>query len=353
MKTGFIDWTENTLNFYTFEKRAAQYYLVDSTSFPLEVEPGLEALNSLPSFGCDNICLSIPLNLLTLREQTFPFSDKDKIRDTIPFELEGILLGNVSDYVMDHIIIESHEAGSRVLAVCMEKSKLKKIIEMFSLADLEPKLVTSLDSRLCEGKSEVLLDTTISDPAVRAEAARQEISDPLINLRRNELAYMGDMVKFVGRLRLTAVLVLILMIVLAANFIFTFMSQKKEYKLLSDEIEGFYRQVFPEDKKIIDADRQFKGNMNMLIKKKAALGGVPVLDIMKDIAEQNNNNVTLHEFNADGKNIIIKGTANSFEDVEALKNNIATFYKEVKVTDSGATADKKINFTIVMQEKTA
>ena len=326
MKTGFIDWTENTLNFYTFEKRSGQYHIADSTSFPLEGELESEALKSLPSAGCDNICLSVPLNLLTLREQTFPFSDKDKIRDTIPFELEGIVLGSISDYVVDHIIIESYEVGSRVLAVCMEKSKLKKTIDMFSSANLEPKLVTSLDARLCEGKSEALLEPAISDPGVRAEAARQEVTDPLINLRRNELAYMGDVVKFVGRLRLTAVLVLILMIVLAANFTLSFMGQKKEYKLLTDQIEGVFRQVFPEDKKIIDPDRQFKGNMTMLIKKKAALGGVPVLDIMKDIAEQNIKNVTLHEFNADGKNIVLKGTANSFEDVEALKNNIAAFY---------------------------
>ena len=353
MNTGFIDWTENTLNFYIYEKQAGEYHLTDSFSYPVEGDPDPETLRSLPSAGCDNICLSIPLNLLTLREQTFPFSDKDKIRETIPFELEGILLGNISDYVIDHIIVESYETGSRVLAVCMEKSKLKKIIDMFSSADLEPKLITSLDSRLCEGKSDVLLEAPISDPAIRTEAARQELSDPAINLRRNELAYMGDVMKFVERLRLTAVLVLILMIVLAANFTLSFTSQKKEYKLLSDEIQGVFRQVFPEDKKIIDADRQFKGNMNLLLKKKSALGGVPVLDIMKEIALQGNNNVTLHEFNADGKNIIIKGTANSFEDVEALENNIAPLFKEIKVTDSEATADKKINFTIVMKEKTA
>jgi len=353
MKTGFIDWTENFLNFYIFEKQAGEYQLADSASFPVEGGLESEVLKSLPSAGCDKICLSVPLNLLTLREQTFPFSDSEKINDTISFELEGVLLGSITDYVMDHIIIESYETGSRVLAVCMEKAKLKHIIDMFASAELDPKIITSLDSRLCEGKSEVLLEAAISDPDVRAEAARQEVSAPLINLRRNELAYMGDVVRFVGRLRLTAMLVLILMIVLAVNFTFIFMNQKKEYKLLSERTEGFYRQVFPEDKKIIDAARQFKGNMNMLMKKKSALGGVPVLDIMKDIAEQNTDNITLNEFNADGKNIIIKGTANSFEDVEALKNRIAALYKEVKVTDSGATADKKINFTIVMQEKSA
>lgn len=353
MKTGFIDWTENVLNFYIFEKQAGQYQLSDSSSFPLKGTPDIEALMSLPSAGCDRICLSVPPNLLSLREQTFPFSDRDKISDTISFELEGVLLGSITDYVMDHIIIESYETGTRVLAVCMEKSKLKSIIDTLASAALDPKLITSLDARLCEGKSEVLLEANISDPAVRAEAARQEVTAPLINLRRNELAYMGDIVKFVGRLRITAMLVLVLMIVLAVNFTLIFMDQKKEHKMLSDRTEAFYRQVFPEDKKIIDADRQFKGNINMLIKKKSALGGVPVLDIMKDIAEKNTGNITLNEFNADGKNIIIKGTAGSFEEVEALKNRIATLYKEVKVADSGATADKKINFTIVMQEKTA
>jgi len=353
MKTGFIDWTENNLNLYVFEKRAGQYNLLDSSSFPLEGELDTEALNSLPVARCDNICLSVPLDLLTLREQAFPFSEKDKIRDTLPFELEGVLLGSTSDYVIDHIIIESYEVGSRVLAVCMEKSRLKKIIDMFSSADLEPKLITSLDARLSGGKSEALLEAAVSDAAIRAEAARQEVSGPLINLRRDELAYMGDVVKLVGKLRMTAVLVLILLIVLAANSTFRFMTLKKEHKLFTDEIDGIYRQVFPEDKKIIDTDRQFRGNMNMLIKKKTALGGVPVLDIMKDIAEQNNKNVTLHEFSADGKNIIIKGTAKSFEDVEALKNKIAALFKEIKVTDSGATVDKLINFTIVMREKTA
>ncbi|MEW6602201.1 MAG: hypothetical protein AB1499_14605, partial [Nitrospirota bacterium] len=220
MKTVFIDWTEHSMYFYMFEKDSGLYQLFDTSSLPLKGWPDTEFLRSLPFDGCDEIYLSIPLDLLTLREHTFPFSDRDKISDTISFELEGLVLGSVSDYVIDHIVIESYETGSKVLAVCMEKTKLKNIIDIFSSADLEPKLVTSLDSRLCEGKSEVLLEATISDPAVRAEAAQREITEPLINLRRDELAYLGDVVKFVGRLRLSAVLVLIFMMVLAVNFTF-------------------------------------------------------------------------------------------------------------------------------------
>lgn len=352
MKTGFIDWTEHNINLYVFERQAGQYKFINSSSFPVNGELDTGILKSLPASGCD-IFLSIPLKLLTLREQTFPFSDKNKIRDTIPFELEGILLGSISNYSIDHMNIEALDFGSKVLAVCMEKTELKKIIDMFSSADLEPKVVTSLNLRLSGGNSEKLFEDAVSDIESRVEAAKQELQNPSINLRQQELTYMGDIVKFIKNIRLTAALILILVIILGANSAFRLITLKNEHKQLTNGIQTIYHQVFPQDKKIIDAGRQFKGNMNMLVNKKAALGGIQVLDILQEIAVQNNSNVQLHEFSADGKNIVMKGSAQSFEDVEALKNNIALFFKDVKVTDSETTANRKVNFTIIMQEKTA
>ena len=353
MKTGFIDWTKSSLNIYVYERQAGIYALTDSLSYPLEDELDREALSSLSASGCTVFFLSIPLNLLTLREETFPFTDEEKIRDTLPYELEGMLLGDIKNYLVEHMIVESFDGGSKVLAICIETAKLKQIIDMFSSADLEPKVITSLDVRLSGGKSDVLLEETFSDSATRAEAARQEITDPSMNLRRGELSYMGDIVSFISKLRQTALLVLILVVVLAANSTFSLITHRKEHTVLTNEIQGMFRQIFPEDKKIIDPDRQFKGNMNTLLKKNAALSGIPVLDIVRNISLQNSRKVTLHEFNADGKNLILKGTAKTFEDVESLKNTLASHFKDVNVTDSGATADKKINFTLVMQERGA
>jgi type II secretory pathway component PulL len=352
MKTAFIDWTEENLNLYVFEKEADKYYVAEISSVSIEGEPDLAVLNSLPLAESENIYLSIPINLLTLREENFPFSDKDKINDTISYELEGILLGNINDYSIDHIITEPLETGSKVLAVCLEKIRLQKLINMFSSAGLEPKVITSLDLRLSGSRSENLLENPISDTEVRAEAAGEEILNPLINLRQDKLAYTGDIKKFIKSLRLTATLALALLIVIGAGSTLRLINLNKERTLLTSELQGIYRQVFPEDKKIIDAQRQFKGNMKMLIKKKAALGGIPVLDILQNIAVNKNKNITLHEFNADGKNLVIKGTAKSFEDVESLKNSLTPVFKGVKVMDTGATADKKINFTIIMQETT-
>lgn len=52
------------------------------------------------------------------------------------------------------------------------------------------------------------------------------------------------------------------------------------------------------------------------------------------------------------KKIIMKGSASSFENVDAFKNTLASSFKEIKIMDSVASPDKKIHFSIIMKEKT-
>jgi len=352
VKTGFIDWEEGSLNFYVFEKKGGQYELADSRSFLVEDHPDRSLLQSLVQGGVETIFLSIPLNRLTLREHTFPFSDKAKIRDTISFELEGLLLGNTADYAIDHVVTETTEAGSRVLAVCIEKSGLREIIETFSSAGMDPRAITCIDLWLYGGNAENTLEKPLSDKNLRAETAKQELINPSINMRQGDLAYTGDMDRFQKSLRFSMALVLILAVLCGVYASLQFLSAKKDHEVLEKQITSIYHAVFPEDKKIINAERQFKGNLNSLKKKQASLGGVPVLDILYDVAIRKGENITLHEFGSDGKNIRIKGNAVSFENVESLKNSLATLFRNVKVVDSTATADNQIDFTIVMQEKT-
>ena len=354
MNTGFIDWTEDNLSLYVFEKTGIEYQLIESLSIDMKEGLKPESLDQLIKAGIDNMHLSVPFNDLTVRELTFPFFDKDKIRETIPYELEGVLLGNAADYIMDHIETGRTESGISVLAVCLERSKLHEIINMFSPMGLDFRTVTSLDLRLSGGDTEKLFGSQVSDTSLRAGAAAEEIMDPSINLRQEELAYTGDIKKFNRGLRFTALLLLIMLTVTGASAALKLISLNREHAFLSNEMLKIYQEVFPEDRKIVDIERQFSGNINVLKKKNAALAGIPALDIMRHIASSKNiKGITLDELSADGKNVIIKGTAASFEDVESLKNALSSVFRNAKVTDSGATADKKIGFTIIMQEKTA
>ncbi len=354
MNTGFIDWTENNLNFYLFEKSGSQYKLIDSQSFDIEGQPVPETLDGIPKEGIENIHISVPSNLLTIREQSFPFSDKAKINETLPYELEGVLLGSTGDYTIDHIDIDSEDNISNVLAVCIEKSKLNEIIDTFSAVGLDPKIVTSLDLRISKGNTEELFNAPVSDTTIRSEAAGKEILGPSVNLRQEELAYTGDLVKFKKSFRVTAALVLILLIIAGANTSMELFNLNKEHDFLSHEMVKIYQSVFPKDRKIVDVKRQFKGKLNVLKKNNAAFTSIPALNILRDIASKmETSGITLHEFSADGKNIIIKGTANSFEDVDSFKSSLSQSFLKAKVTDSDASADKKINFSITMQEKSA
>ena len=353
MKTGFIDWTGSGLALYIFEKNGSGYTLTEKESIHLDGEPDPSKLGPLVKAGIQNIHLSVPMDLLTLREQDFPFDDSNKISDTIAFELEGILLGSTDDYSIDNIIIESDSTGSKVLAVCLEKKKLQEIIEVFSAAGLDPKVITSLDICISGGRPDALFEETISDRNVRAAAAAQLIPEPPINLRQDEMAYTGDIKKLRKKIRFTAFLVMVLLTILGLTTSISLMAEKNKHKVLTAETERVYRRIFPEDKKIIDLERQLTGNIKRLEQKKAALMGLPILDILRRVAERKSSGITLNEFNADGNNIIIKGTAGSFEDVDSLKNELSTVFQGVKVMDSGAGVGSEINFTIMMQEKDA
>jgi len=349
--TGFIDWTEKELHLYIFSKSRGGYSLDETKSLPLKGEPDQNSISSLVKGSLENICLSLPADILSFRELSFPFSDRKKIKETIAYELEGALLGNVNDYCIDHMITGAAESAAKVLAVCIEKKKLREIIDIFSSAGLEPKLITSLDIRLAGGDSIKLLEGSISDTEIRAEAARKELSEHSINLRQDELSYKKDIEQTKKTFQLSAFLLLILLLMLLTNTMITFTAVKKEQKSLSKKIQSVYQTAFPEDKKVVDAVRQFKGNINTLKKKNSALGGVPALDILQGIANLKNRNITLHEFSADDNNIAVKGTAVSFEEVESFKTALSSAFENAKVSDSSASADKKINFTIIMKEK--
>lgn len=351
MSTGFIDWTDSGLTLFVFDKKGVQYVLSGSESVSFENGPEPSSLAPLARSGMRDVYLSVPLDLLTLREHIFPFEDRDKISDTITFELEGVLLGSTEDYVIDHRIIEKAEGGTRVLAVCLEKKKLKEIIELFASAGLDPKEVTSLDICMSGGRTEDLFEKTPSDPDARAEAAAGELRAHTINLRQQEMAYTGDIERLKKALRSSALLVLILAVIFGANAYLQLHAEKQEHEALREAAHSAYRAIFPDERKIIDIERQLNGKLRELERKESVLTGIPVLGLLRTVAEINSKDIILNAFSADGSSIIIKGTAVTFEDVDRLKDDLAEHFRGTKVVDSGARADKRIGFTILMKER--
>ncbi|MCK5286416.1 MAG: hypothetical protein KAJ59_01255, partial [Thermodesulfovibrionia bacterium] len=224
----FIDWTEGKLSQYVFEKKGSQITLSETLSVPLDGELTQSSLDSLVKADIEHVYLSVPVHLLTLRELSFPFSDKNKIKDTISYELEGILLGDVGNYSIDYIVKESSEHGSNVLAACMEKEKIRDIVALFLSAGLEPVAITCIDLRLFGKDINILFENPPLEEETRTEAAREELTHISIDLRQDELAYKGDIERIKKSLRMTGVLIVLLLLIFGADMIVKLISLKKE-----------------------------------------------------------------------------------------------------------------------------
>ena len=65
----------------------------------------------------------------TLRLITLPFSDPKKIEQVLGYELESQILGEITDLVFDSVISSTHGESTNVIAVAMEREKVKAVIE--------------------------------------------------------------------------------------------------------------------------------------------------------------------------------------------------------------------------------
>lgn len=91
------------------------------------------------SIPMDNVALAVDTGMGAFRTLKLPFSDNDKIREVIKFELESELpQWNIDDVVVDFMPIEKTEKETTLLVSAVPKTQLERVIELCEHAGLEP-----------------------------------------------------------------------------------------------------------------------------------------------------------------------------------------------------------------------
>jgi len=72
------------------------------------IEPALKKLAENKSFHNTSCCICLPLADIMFRQVSLPFRDDNKIRKTLPFELEPLIPFAVSEIVTDHLKVHSN-----------------------------------------------------------------------------------------------------------------------------------------------------------------------------------------------------------------------------------------------------
>ena len=125
------------------------------TSFEEIVPPGeaplaerqAEALRAgvsrLPSQS--TVHMALPGEMLALRVLDLPFSDARKVEQVVGYELEGQIMYDLSEVVMDHVILsatktgDSEVAGSRALAVAARAETVAAFLDSLKQCGVEPR----------------------------------------------------------------------------------------------------------------------------------------------------------------------------------------------------------------------
>lgn len=92
----------------------------------------------------DQIRASIPSAIVTFKELTLPFTDIEKIKMVIEYEVEPLLPFSLQDAVIDFIITNQNitEKTSLVLVAAVRKQDLQNVFAIYQLAGVDPDCIT-------------------------------------------------------------------------------------------------------------------------------------------------------------------------------------------------------------------
>jgi type II secretory pathway component PulL len=300
----------------------------------------------------DECYLSLPLSLLNFRVIEMPFSDLRKVRELLPFELEGLIMSGVSSVVFDAFVLGEQNGKYRVFVAYIGKTVLRDILEQLKKYNADPKLAISLElaAVLQKNKDGDVAGLLQEPPALAEEelieTALREMAQPSFNFRRDELAYTVDDRKQKKMLQLAAILLALIAFVFLVDMSVVGLSVKRENQSVRDGLRKTYQEIFPTEKKITDEVYQMKAHLKELKEKEASFVGSSPLQVMLDLSKVVKPGIAFSEVTVESSLIVMKGECPSLGDAQKIKADLEPFFLEVNISETKPSAQGKTQFTM-------
>lgn len=349
----FIDIKDAEVNAYIFKRKKGTYEVSDIKRYAKD-EKHPFSLDDIPR-DIDTSYLSLPLSSLNYRLIDVPFADKNKIREVLPFELNGIILGGSDRVIFDDIIVGSTSNTNQVLAVYVDKDYIRNILDKCTSFSIDPEFITSIELKSI-GKDfslERLLSPVKIDDIDRIPLALEEIKAPTINLRRDEFTYTRDIEETKKSLKITVILTTLIMVIIAAGLLLKIISTRTEIGDIKKEMRKEYQELYPQEKNIVNELYQLKAHMKELKEKEQLLIGVSPLNLLMNLSRIDKHNTFFNEVSIQNKTITLKGEAPSLSDIQHIKVGLEQFFDEVTISNSKTSASGAMIFSITAKDKTS
>lgn len=172
-----LDIHEELLSAVVVEQRGTERIILTCASLKVDGVDQISVL--LPEFlqqvglHAGSCVLGLPLSVISLRNLTLPFTDRRKMSQVLPLELEEQMLRPMKDQVLDYMITGRQESGSHLLVGAVEKDYLGNILPVLEENGLIPQAVTPSISSLA---LEYLQGKGNNDPTLFLHADTHAIS---------------------------------------------------------------------------------------------------------------------------------------------------------------------------------
>jgi type II secretory pathway component PulL len=310
--------------------------------------------------GIESFYVSLPLNTLNFRIMNFPFSDGEKLKKVIPFELENLILESSETVVFDSVILSRDDDHAEALVVYADKNGLRQVLNTLAGNNIDPCVITAIDLRAAinagqnphesafsEAVTRWLINPVALNESDRVALAQQEIINPTINLRTGPFAYTKHAGKIRKKMKLTAGIALALALTVHANILLHAVTNNREIASIRQEIRNTYSGLFPAETRIMDELYQMKSHMKEIRAKSDALIGISPLSLLSDLSKRMDPPITYHDIQIEKGLIKMKAEVPKMDDLTTVKAKLSEFLSDVAISDIKPAANGRVAFTVV------
>ncbi len=146
-----LDIGATSIKMIRLEASLFRFEFVDFSEHPLPVNVDLpweqlvtnvlQVLFSDRGMKADRVIASLPGRNVSAHILTLPFSDRKKIDQTLPFEVEGLIPLPLESVLLDYEVLEKTPQGAKVLVLFTEKSVLEAHLDLLKEGGIDPNVI--------------------------------------------------------------------------------------------------------------------------------------------------------------------------------------------------------------------
>ncbi|UCG79190.1 MAG: hypothetical protein JSV21_05040 [Nitrospirota bacterium] len=342
MSVGFIEHTGGRFYLSLFEEQKGGHFFNERRELKAGDAYLAKILEEVRSFTLD-----IAYEDLNSRIITLPFSDTEKIRDIIPFQLEGMTMEKVDDIIYDFAVLDKTGSGYNVAVAYISRAVLRAILGELAALGIRPEVITSIDFHklLNDETVEVAAKSSI-DEMERTQLMAEILSSGRINLARKEFSFSGEKERAKGYYRYSAILLVVIYLLLSAYLMLDTRSLSTKKAQVDRNAEKLFRSMLPDEKRIVDPLLQLRSKKKQIETKFKELNDVRPLDVLREISMAHEATGIVNHITIESDLITLKGEAGSAEDVKKFADSLKDKFRRKVNIETGAASGGNVAFTI-------